>query len=83
MIPDFGKHVIEFNNGGYTTKLECKYVAPGLTFSDLLDIFHKAEAHLQPGDELSGNPSRWPGARGVSAVTDAILNAIYQEKSPE
>lgn len=76
--PNFGDHIVEHESGGRKIQLSCKYVAPGLTFSDLMDAFHEAESHLRPDDHLSGNPSKWPGHRGVHAVAEAILNAIYR-----
>lgn len=58
-------------------KLECAYAVPGLTLQDLCRIFHDARDAAGPHDYLSGNPCKWPDTRGVIAVTDAILDAIY------
>lgn len=73
--PDFGMHEIEHHG----MKLTCRYVAPGLTMQDLTMIFERAQAEAGPSDHLSGNPSKWPDVRGVAAVTEAILSAIYQD----
>jgi hypothetical protein len=72
--PDFGWHEIEHDG----VKLTCRYVAPDLTMQDLVKIFVDAEAGFKPGDRFSGNPAKWPNARGIAAVTDAILNAVYK-----
>ena len=71
--PDFGRHKDEFHG----TIMECSFVAPGLTLHDLTMIFQRAKNEAAPGDELRGDPSKWPDVRGVYAVTEAILNAIY------
>jgi len=71
--PDFGMHETEHQG----VKLTCSYVVPGLTMSDLVQIFHDAERQAEPHDQFSANPAVWPTVRGVSAVTDAILDAIY------
>lgn len=73
--PDFGKHQVKTHAGGIT--LECSYVAPGLTMQDLSRIFHEAKAQAEPGDQYAANPAKWPDQRGITAVTDAILDAIY------
>ena len=54
-------------------------MAPGLTFSDLMNIYHEAEKEFKEQDNLSGNPSLWKDSRGVYAVTQAILKAIYDD----
>lgn len=74
MIPDFGIHEIDHEG----TKLTCKYIAPDLTFQDLMKIFDKAERQFRSGDNWSADPSKWSNARGVRAVADAILNAVYK-----
>ncbi len=74
--PDFGYHEV-YHEG---VKLTCRYQAPGLTMQDLMTIFEGAEKECGPTDYLSGNPSEWPSARGVNAVTNAILDAIYDDK---
>lgn len=73
MRPDFGMHLVDYE--GVT--LECRYVAPGLTMQDLTRVFSEARAKSTPEDRLSANPSKWPDVRGVMAVTDALLDAIY------
>lgn len=79
-IPDFGWDEQDFHG----TKLTCRFVAPGLTFSDLYRVYTEAEKDLQAGDALRGNPSKWPGARGVKAVTEAVLAAVYgPSKEPD
>lgn len=72
-IPDFGEHST-FHEG---VELTCRYAAPGLTLHDLIRVFSEAKAKSRPGDELSGNPSKWPDVRGVNAVLDAVLRAVY------
>lgn len=72
--PDFGMHQTTFH--GLT--LECRYVAPGLTFSDLYRVYDEAEKAFQESDNLHGSPTHWRGARGMMAVTNAILDAIYE-----
>ncbi len=71
--PDFGTHTIEHDG----VKLSCRYIAPGLTFHDLAKIFHEAKGQSKPGDELAGNPAKWPDNRGIYAVAEAVLDAIY------
>jgi hypothetical protein len=71
--PDFGWHEVEHEG----VKLTCRYIAPGLTMSDLVSIYDEAEKKAAPNDHLAGDPSKWPITRGVSAVTEAILNAVY------
>ena len=71
--PDFG--MIYSEHEGVT--FSCRALAPGLSMHDLMAIFHEAEEELQPGDRYSGNPAKWPNSRGIRAVVDAILNAIY------
>ena len=71
--PDFGEIYTEHE--GVT--LSCKAVAPGLSMHDLVRIFHAAEQEAKPGDELSGNPNKWPVVRGVSAVSEAIIAALF------
>lgn len=78
-IPDFGKHIIDFESGGYPIKLECRYIAPGLTFQDIVNIFHGAKSQARPGDELAGDPSKWPDNRGIYAVVMAVLSAVYDK----
>ena len=71
--PDFGSHEVEHEG----VKLTCRYAVPGLTMQDLVRIFHDAERQAEPHDQFSGDPAVWPTVRGVSAVTDAILDAVY------
>jgi hypothetical protein len=71
--PDFGVHEIEHQGA----KLTCRRVAPGLTLHDLTMIFERAKNEASHTDHLSGNPSKWPDTRGIIAVADAILDAIY------
>ncbi len=82
MIPDFGKHRVKINSGGRDVELECAYVAPLMTFQDLMVIFDRAEAEAQPGDHLAGDPSKWPNHRGVYAVVEAVLKAVYEFQPP-
>lgn len=77
--PDFGEDVR--HHQGVT--LTCKRIAPGLTLHDLTMIFETAEKQAGPHDHLSGNPSKWPNVRGVKAVTDAILDAIYGKQEED
>lgn len=76
MRPDFGK--IETQVNGIT--LSCCASAPGLSLHDLVMIFERAKAHAAPGDELAGDPTKWPDVRGVSAVVEAVLAAIYDKE---
>lgn len=73
--PDFGRHEIVHDG----VKLTCRYIAPGLTLHDLVVIFADAykKAEEEPGAYLAGNPAKWPNVAGVTAVTEAVLNAIY------
>lgn len=74
--PDFGKHVVEFESGGYKTTLECNYIVPGLTLMDLMKKFQ--EAHDNPDNsEYSSNLTKTPDGAGVLAVIKAILDALY------
>jgi len=73
--PDFGWHET-YHEG---VKLTCRYVAPGLTMQDLMRIFKDAKKEADPTDHLSGNPSKWPDVRGINAVVNAILDAIYSK----
>jgi len=74
--PDFGTRRIEQNGAC----LECRCIAPGITMSDLMTAYHEAETACTLSDSFSGDPSRWPGSRGVLAVTEMLLTAIYGEK---
>jgi hypothetical protein len=69
-IPDFGMHQKD--------GLECKYIAPGLTLHDLVGIYENAQ---EGKDDLSGNPGKWGVVRGVNAVTEAVLAAVYNERT--
>ena len=71
--PDFGEDRQEFHG----TVLTCKRVAPGLTLHDLVMAFERGKNEAGPSDEMAGNPSRWPVTRGVKAVTNTILDAVY------
>ncbi len=74
-IPDFGHKITECQG----IQLNAKYVVPGLTMPDLMNFYYKAEEEHKSSDDLSGNPSKWGGARGVKAVIDAILSALYKD----
>ena len=80
--PDFGV-ITDVDEDGLT--LECPATAPGLTTHDLVIAFENATAMARPGDELSGNPGKWPVVRGVQAVADAVVDAFVRAgwKSPE
>jgi hypothetical protein len=79
-IPDFGMHRITVGEGtAYPVELECKYIAPGLTFQDVTKAFFEAEKDWEPGDDFGGNPAKWKNFRGISAVVDAVLEAVYSE----
>lgn len=80
-IPDFGEHT-ETIEGQYPITITCKYVVPGKTFSDLLKIFREAEKPWVSSDNLSANPSKWQNSRGVSAVLNTILEAVYLHNPP-
>ena len=73
--PDFGWQ--ETYHAGI--KLTCRYVAPNLTMSDLTKIFEEARSQATESDHLSADPSKWPDVCGINAVTEAILNAIYEK----
>jgi len=72
-IPDFG--LIQSDVQGIP--MTCRAIAPGLSIHDLVMIFDEAHNAAQPGDEMAGNPSRWPVTRGIKAVADAVLIAVY------
>ena len=71
--PDFGMLTHEHEG----VVLECKAIAPGLSLHDLVVAFEDAKKQAAPGDELSANPSKWPVVRGVLAVRNALVGAIY------
>jgi hypothetical protein len=73
MRPDFG----EDEKWHLGVRLTCKRVAPDLTLQDLVRIFEDAKKMAGPSDHLSANPSKWPDVRGVIAVTEAVLVAVY------
>ncbi len=77
---NFGEATIDYHEG---VKLSCKNIVPGLTLHDLTMIFEKAKKKAEPGDEYGGDPSKWPDVRGITAVTEAILEAIYKRKKEE
>lgn len=74
-LPDFGMKS-EWHDG---VELQCRFIAPGLTLHDLVVAFEDAKAQARPGDEFASNPSRWPEVRGIIAVRNAIVRAIYGE----
>lgn len=76
-IPDFGHQRTRIHSSISTFELTCKYVAPGITFSDLMKAYYKAEEDWTEEDQWSGNPTKWQGARGVNAVLDMLLEAVY------
>jgi hypothetical protein len=71
--PDFGIDTKYYEG----VPLTCRYIAPGITFHDLAMAFEKAKNEAEPGDELSGNPAKWPTNRGIMAVSNMLLDAIY------
>ncbi len=77
-VPDFGK----LQSTVHGVLIECKAAVPGLSIHDLVMVFEKAKREATPADNLAGNPSRWGDVRGVKAVVDAVLAAIYQEQKP-
>ena len=44
--PDFGMSRVEHEG----VVLECRFIAPGITMSDLMTAFHKAEEACGPND---------------------------------
>lgn len=79
-VPDFGEKIVDHEDAIYgTIKLSCKYMAPGLTMHDIMMAYYEAEKGCSPGDQFAGNPAKWPGARGVSAVLDLVLKAVYKD----
>lgn len=70
--PDFGWKEEMFG----TVPMRCRYAAPGLTLHDLTMIFEEAK---KGGNEVAGDPSEWPDVRGVKAVTEAVLAAVYKD----
>jgi hypothetical protein len=70
IVPDFGMIRMEWRGG----VLECRAIAPGLSMHDLTMIFETAS---KLGNPIAGNPSEWPTVRGIKAVVDAVLNAVY------
>lgn len=77
-IPDFGVDRIEWRG----TYLECRRVAPGLTMRDLINTYADATKDCTPADDLAGNPSKWPVTRGVKAIVDSMLKAVYADGAP-
>lgn len=75
--PDFGMARDEHVLGDRRIVVESKFVAPGLTMSDLVGIFEQATKSPEV-DAFSDNPSLWPTHRGIAAVADAI-NTAYAE----
>jgi hypothetical protein len=76
-VPDFGM----LRQEGLGGVLECRAIAPGLSLHDLTMIFEQA---AKDGNPIAGNPSEWPTVRGVKAVAEAVLNAVYaSDKKPE
>lgn len=73
--PDFGT-LTSVHEG---VKLECRAIAPGLSLHDLVVAFGRAKSEAAPNDRYSANPSKWPDVRGINAVAEAILTAIYPE----
>lgn len=69
--PDFGTHTED--------GLSCRYMAPGLTMHDIMRVFVDAEAEWKPVDDLSANPSKWKNFRGVTAVVDAVVEALVAQ----
>jgi hypothetical protein len=68
--PDFGMARDAVVLGDRQIVVERKLVAPGLTLSDLVSIFQRAT-------KAPSDLSHWPTVNGITAVTDAILNAVY------
>jgi hypothetical protein len=73
-IPDFGT-ISVFHEG---VELTCRAAVPGKSFHDLAMEFYRAKSEAKPGDELAGDPSKWPDNRGLRAFLDMVLEAIYQ-----
>jgi hypothetical protein len=69
---DFGMHKKMVNG----IELQCRYVAPGVTMQDVVKEFEAGKARAEPGDDLAGDPSRWPTMRGLTAVTKLIVAAF-------
>ena len=76
--PNFGT-ISKYHEG---MELTCEAIAPGLTLHDLVVAFEEASKEAKPGDEYSGDPSKWPDVRGVDAVAYTLLNAIYGPPPP-
>lgn len=72
-VPDFGMLQTEVH--GIT--LECRAIAPGISMQDLVHAYSQASEATEPGDQYSGNATKWPVYRGVKAVADMILDAVY------
>jgi hypothetical protein len=72
--PDFGMNYKHLDDG---VQVGARLITPQHTLHDLVMIFERAKNEANPGDELAGDPSQWPEVRGVRAVADAILDAIY------
>jgi hypothetical protein len=70
---DFGTHSVEGPNG---VILQCEYVAPGLTMQDIVSAYQRGIDAAQPGDDLAGNPARWPLMRGLTNVVDLLVKAF-------
>ncbi len=77
-IPDFGMHTVvkDFKDGYPPVTLQCRYMVPGLTMHDLMQIFVKGKENPK-NSEVAADPSRWPEVRGLIDVIDAVLQAVY------
>jgi hypothetical protein len=61
---DFGESVAHHEG----VRLTCRNIAPGLTLHDLAQAFEAAKNEAKPGDEVAGNPSKWPELRQIVRV---------------
>lgn len=69
-VPDFGFTRLEWCG----LVLETRAIAPNLSLQDLVQVY---EAASKEGNPAAGNPSEWPVSKGVRAVVDAVLTAVY------
>lgn len=76
-VPDFGTIISSFQYGDNKVELEARAIAPGLTLHDLTVTFEDASGR---GNDLSGNPSNWSNTRGIEAVVDKVLEAVYSSQ---
>ena len=69
---DFGEAHTDFHG----VDLSAKALVPGLSLSELVNMFEDARKEAAPADSLSANPNLWPDVRGIRTVVEAVLTAV-------